>query len=166
MNGDGPAALQRAFEDQLVADRDAGVAGGRDLRLAPPRGRDLVGAYGREREAMALVEAQRGEVVVRRDQVQPRGARRAGGLGDRLDQRAADAAADRERVEGHELAVGAVERVCGDAGTLAVGLGDDGGQLGRAVFAPATDDDVAPAVADDRGRPLALVVAQGAYAQV
>ena len=52
-----------------------------------------------------------------------------------------------ERVERDELAVVVLDQVGGQAGALAVGLGDEGGQLGRAVLAPAADDDLAPALA-------------------
>ena len=114
---------------------------------------DPVQAHRGEHEAVALVEAQRREVVVGGDQVHPRAARRAGGLGHRLDQRAADAAADRQCVEGDELAVVVVDQVGGQAGALAVGLGDEGGQLGRPVLAPAADDALAPALAHDRAPP-------------
>ena len=80
---------------ELVADRDARRGRWPGSAACAAGCLDLVQAHRGEHEAVALVEAQGREVVVGRDQVQARAARRAGGVGQRLDQRAADAAADR-----------------------------------------------------------------------
>ena len=79
-------------------------------------------------------------------------------------QGAADAAADRQRVEVTISQSRAIDGVGQQAGALAVGLGDERRQLGRAVLAPAADDDPAPLLVEHARRPRALVVAQRAHA--
>src|SRR6188472_925565 len=81
-------ALERPLEHQLVADRDARVAGRRDRRLAAARDLDLPGAQLGEDEPMALVEAQGGQVVVRGDQVHALRPGPERGPRDGLDERA------------------------------------------------------------------------------
>ena len=116
------------------------VADERDRRLAQAGAIDGAAVHRRQPQPAALVEAQRVEVVVGRDQPQPRRAGRARTLRDGGEQRAADALPRREGLERDELALAAGDAVGRQPGELLAAHGDERRQRRRVVLAAAADD--------------------------
>ncbi len=124
-------ALHQEHEVDLVPERDAVVAGSRDLRLLPPGPVDGARPQFGQPEPAALVEAQRVDVVVRRGQPDFPAAGAAGRLHRGLDEQRADTGTALDRVQRDDLQHLAGDVVGEQADQPAGPLRDIAGQLSR-----------------------------------
>lgn len=110
---------QLQLELELVTDRDPFGTGERNLRLEPARRGDSASVQADEHEAPLLVETERGQIVVRRDEPEAAAAGRARGFGYGVEKRRAYAPAFDEAVDRDDFPRVALRGVCEEPDSLA-----------------------------------------------
>src|SRR2546426_3430197 len=116
--------LRHAFQLDLVHEGDPVISHRADAGLEPPGLRDRIAMHRDEAEPPALIEAQRVEVVVARDEPDPPDSRLFRPRDQRVDERGPRALEAGEGVERQDLTPRALEAVGRQPAPLSVALHD------------------------------------------